>query len=1175
MHPHSNFVHLHVHTQYSLLDGACRIKDLTEAAHRDHMPALAITDHGNMFGAVEFYFQAKAKGIKPILGCEVYVAPNSRFDRSTSGISDASYHLLLLVKDEVGYRNLMRLVSAGYFEGFYYRPRVDKDLLAKHHQGLIASSACLKGELPSLLARGEYDKAKAVAQEYADIFGRQGFYLEIQKNGIPIQDKVNKELIRLGRELFLPLVATNDCHYLEREDSSAHDILLCIQTGKTKNDPNRLRFSTDEFYFKTSARMREDFREAPEALDNTIRIAEHCNLELEAGRHHLPVPSAPEGYTLDTYLEELARKGLEEHFNDIDPYDRQDPVVARLEHELSVIRHMHFPGYFLIVRDFIKFAKDHGIPVGPGRGSAAGSLVAYSLGITDIDPLQHGLLFERFLNPERISLPDIDIDFCMERRDEVISYVTEKYGRDNVAQIITFGTMAARGVIRDVGRVLEIPYAEVDKIAKLIPPILNITLENALAAEERLRNLAATDKRVAELISVAKKLEGLTRHASTHAAGIVISPQPLVNYTPLYKGPKGEMMTQYSMEYLEKIGLLKMDFLGLRTLTVLKNTVDFIRENRGDEICLEEISLDDKQTYELLCEPGTVGVFQLESAGMRDLLRRLKPECFEDLVASLALFRPGPLGSGMVDNFVKGKHKQISITYEHPLLEPVLRETYGVILYQEQVMKIASVLAGFTPGEADILRRAMGKKKQAEMDRYRQRFVTGAKKNKIKPQLAEKIFDLMAHFAGYGFNKSHSAAYALISYQTAYLKAHYPVEFMAALLTSEMQDTNKINKFKRECLELGIKILPPDVNESSHKFTAVSNNIRFGITAVKNVGEAAVTEIINCRKTSGPFGSLYEFCERVDLRAVNRRVIESLIKCGAFDRLGKRAQLMAALDQAIEQGQNRHKDRVTGQQSLFDLFEQGDSSQGSEIGGLKTSFAPPPLPEVEEWTKQELLAAEKEALGFYITGHPLDHYQGQIKPYITHTSEDLVESREGQRVALAGLITPIKEIRTRNGERMGFANLEDTLGVVEVTLLPDVYKAAEELLNTEAPVLVKGEVYTKDDVPKLRASELRSLESVIKSSLPLGDTPESHPSGASRHKAHIKINTQGLSPRMLTSLEERLSRNKGSSPVVLHLFSPGQYEVTVALNSQFKVSPTSGFARAVEELFGKGSIYFD
>jgi len=879
-----DFVHLHLHTEYSLLDGANRTAELFATAKAYSMSAVGLTDHGNMFGALEFYRQGRATGIKPILGCELYVAPGSRFDRSsTQGISDASYHLTAIAKNYEGYRNLIKLVSAGYLEGFYYRPRVDKELLAKHREGLIILSGCLSGEVLSSLANGQEERAREAARWYQEQFG-DDYFLEVQRHDLDGEPAFNEALMRLGRDLNIPLVATNDCHYLNAEDAAAHDVLLCIQTGKSLSDPKRFAFSTPDFYVKSPQEMAERFRDIPGAVGQTLAIAERCHLEIPLGETHLPRYQVPDSYTLDSYLEAIVFERLQQRLKlaerrgqRLTP-ERMRIYEERATHELGVIQQMGYPGYFLIVWDFIDYAKRQGIPVGPGRGSAAGSLVAYALGITELDPLQYNLLFERFLNPERVSLPDIDIDFCQERRDEVIEYVTHKYGKENVAQIITFGTMMAKAVLRDVGRTLDIPYGEVDRIAKLVPNRLNITLADALKEEPKLREIEQQGGQMTRLMSTAQALEGLVRHASTHAAGVVISPEPLVEFLPLYKGNKGEVVTQYAMEDIEELGLLKMDFLGLRTLTVLHNTLRFIKDSHQTEITLEDIPLNDARTYQLLSDARTFGVFQLESQGLRDILRKLKPSVFEDVIALVALYRPGPLGSGMIDDFIQRKHGKAEVEYLLPELEPILRETYGIILYQEQVMQIASAIAGFSLGLADLLRRAMGKKKPEVMAEQREIFLKGALEHGFDQKKAEELFELMAYFAGYGFNKSHSAAYALIAYWTAYLKAHYPREYMAALLTSEVQNTDKVIRYINESRDMAISILSPDVNDSYRDFRVVGEAIRFGLAAVKNVGDNAIEAVIAAREEGGRFGSLFDFCQRVNLKVVNRRVIESLIK---------------------------------------------------------------------------------------------------------------------------------------------------------------------------------------------------------------------------------------------------------------------------------------------------------
>ncbi|MBI3599482.1 MAG: DNA polymerase III subunit alpha, partial [Nitrospinae bacterium] len=898
---HSDFVHLHLHTQYSLLDGAIRLEPLFKKAGEYKMPSLAITDHGNMFGAVDFYQTAKKYGIKPIIGCEVYVAPTSRLEKSSQeGISDSSYHLILLAKNITGYKNLVSLVSAGYLEGFYYRPRIDKELLSKHTEGLIALSSCMKGEIQRLLHKGQKDNAYKAASFYKDIMGERRFYLEIQDQNIPDQKDINRDMLDMAKKLSIPLAATNDCHYMDEKDAEAHEVLLCIQTGKTTDDPKRMRFTTNQFYFKSPQEMKLLFKEAPEAISNTVEIAERCNLDMRFDQIHLPHYDVPSDTTLDGYLRDMAIHGLEKRLKKseelgVKSEELRKVYFDRLESELKMIKAMGYSGYFLIVWDFIDYARRKGIPVGPGRGSAAGSLVAYALRITDLDPIKYGLLFERFLNPERISMPDIDIDFCMERRDEVIDYVTEKYG--NVAQIITFGSMNAKAVIRDVGRAMAMPYSEADRIAKLIPNRLNITLDDAIKEEPRFKEMEKKDERVKRLLDIARILEGLPRHASTHAAGVVISPAPLTEFMPLYKANKGEITTQYPMEDIEKLGLLKMDFLGLRTLTVIRKTEELIRKRYESGFSIENIPLNDKDTYKLLSDARTFGVFQLESSGLRDILRKLKPEVFEDVIALVALYRPGPLGSGMVDDFIKRKHGTVPIKNIVPQLDDILKETYGVILYQEQVMRIAGVLGGFSMGAADTLRRAMSKKKPEEMAQQREKFVKGAVANGIPQDKADKIFDLMEHFAGYGFNKSHSAAYALVAYQTAYLKSHYPLEFMSSLLSSEMGNTDKVIQYIAECKDMGIQALPPDINESFSDFTVVyeenvevgmkksgvgsresnpnpeprtlplhKGGIRFGLAAVKNVGGSAVEAILKVREIKGSFNSLMDFCESVDLR---------------------------------------------------------------------------------------------------------------------------------------------------------------------------------------------------------------------------------------------------------------------------------------------------------------------
>ncbi|MFQ5482210.1 MAG: DNA polymerase III subunit alpha, partial [Nitrospinaceae bacterium] len=962
---HSNFVHLHVHTHFSLLDSSLRHSALFKRAAEFKMPAVAMTDHGNLFGALEFYKGAKKHGLKPIIGCEVYVAPESRLQKDTNHhLRDASYHLILLARNETGYKNLVRLVTLGYLEGFYYKPRIDKDLLAKHAAGLIALSSCNRGEVAYNLSRENLPRAAKVARQYQDIMGPDHFYLELQDHNQEWQKKINKELVTLGKNLDLPLVATNNCHYLDQADQRAHEILLCLQTGKTMNDEYRMQYPSAEYYFKSPEEMTALFRELPEALENTLRIAEHCNLELETGKMQLPNYPVPKTDSLVSFLEDRARRGLAERFEEFSRQERtvnREVYEDRLQEELEIIKRMGYPGYFLIVWDFIHHAKEQGIPVGPGRGSAAGSLVAFALRITDLDPIQYGLLFERFLNPERVSMPDIDIDFCMDRRDEVIRYVTDKYGGSEfVTQIITFGSMNAKGVLRDVGRVMGMAYGEVDKIAKLVPNRLGITLQAAFREEPRFKEMRKDSPQVDELLDIAVKLEGLPRHCSTHAAGVVISPRPLTEFLPLYRGSNAEVTTQFSMNNIEELGLLKMDFLGLRTLTVIDNALRLIKSSAGVDLELNEVPKDDPDTYRLLGEAKTMGVFQLESSGMRDLLKKMRPDCFEDIIALLALYRPGPLESGMIDDYVKRKHGTMKEKYDLPQLKEILQETHGVILYQEQVMKIANVLAGFTLGEADLLRRAMGKKKPEKMAEQRERFMEGSRKNKIPETKAKRIFDLMEKFAGYGFNKSHSAAYALISYQTAYLKAHHQLPFFGALITSEMDNTDKVIRYLNDCREIGINVLPPDVNESQRDFTISGEKLLFGLGAIKNVGFKAIESILQMRDQLGRFTSLEQLCEHVDLGQVNRRVLESLIKSGACDSLEEtRGSMMHHLQAYVDRGQARQRDREMGQVSLFDLMEEPAANLNSDS-----------VPAVDDWLESDRLRFEKETLGFYVSGHP-------------------------------------------------------------------------------------------------------------------------------------------------------------------------------------------------------------
>ncbi len=1143
---HSHFVHLHVHSQYSLLDGACKIPDLIRLAREHKMPAAAITDHGNMFGAIEFYTEAMKNGIKPIIGCEIYVAPGSRFDKSSQGAQETSYHLILLAKDETGYKNLMKIVSLGYLEGFYYKPRADKELLSQYSKGLIAQSACLKGEIPRLITKNQYSEAKAAASLYKDIFGAGNFYLELQKNLIPEQETANEGLVRLSKELDLPLVATADVHYLAKKDARAHEALLCIQTQATLDDPGHMKFQTDEFYFKPPDEMIESFSETPQAIKSTIEIAEKCNLEIEFNKTHLPHFTPPEGKTREQYLKELVDNGLNKRYQVTDKATQE-----RVDHELKIIKSTGFTSYFLIAWDFINYAKSAGIPVGPGRGSAAGSVVSYALGITDLDPLKYDLIFERFLNPDRVSLPDIDIDFCYERRNEVINYVVEKYSKDNVAQVITFGTMQARAVIRDVGRVMGISYGEVDRIAKLVPQELEMTLDKALKHEPELRNLYKVEPKIKQLIDTSLALEGLTRHASTHAAGVVISDQPLTDYIPLFKSGEDQISTGYEMKSLEKIGLLKMDFLGLRTLTVINETLKIVKRTKATEIDIEKIPMDDTKTFALLSSAESFGIFQLESSGMRELLSKLRPSKFEDIIAILALYRPGPIGSGMVEDFIKRKHGLVPIKYDHKSLESVLKETYGIIVYQEQVMRIASELAGFTMSQADSLRRAMGKKIPEDMEQARSSFIEGAAKKNIDKRTAEKIFNLIEYFAGYGFNKSHSTAYALISYRTAYLKANYPVEFMTALLTSERDNIEKVAFYIDEAKRMGINISPPNVNESFSKFTVVENAIRFGLSAVKNVGQGAIDSMVTARNKVGKFKTLYDFCEHADLRLVNRKVLESLIKCGAMDGFGlHRSQLTAILDDCLEAGSISHKERQSGQLSFFGEFESH----------AKVRTRKHEIPKLPEWPESQLLAYEKEMLGFYITGHPLSKYEKLVKAYATCSIKDLGKRRADEDVSVGGIISKIKFTITKaKSEKMAIINLEDLTGQIETLVFPKTFAVTEKFIKKDAVICVKGKLNLREDRPKLIANDIIPFDELRKKYT---------------QAIIINLSTTGIDEKALTVLKSILESHPGAAPVYLNFKMADGKKVEVSVEERLKVEPSDNLTTEIEKLLGEGAVSF-
>jgi DNA polymerase-3 subunit alpha len=1151
----AEFVHLHVHSEYSLLDGAAQLEKLVSKARDLGFGALALTDHGNLFGAIDFYLAARKASLKPILGCELYVAPGGRGDRAPQdGSYEGANHLTVLVRNRAGYRNLIKLVSLAYLEGFYYKPRVDRELLAQHADGLVVLSGCLNSEVSRHLSAGDPDRAAQVAGWYQEAFGRDHYFMEVQAHGLPEQVKVTAETVQLARRLGAPIVGTNDSHYLEAGHGRAHEALLCIQTGSTLNDPGRWRFASHEFYLKSAEEMARVFAELPGACRATLAVAEQCDLALEFDRFHLPRYAVPEGHTLESYLRDRARAGLHWRYG----ATPGDAVEARLDHELAIIEKMGFAGYFLVVWDFIRHAREQGIAVGPGRGSSAGSLVAYCLGITSIDPLRYGLLFERFLNPERISMPDMDIDFADDRRDEVIRYVADRYGRDRVAHIITFGTLGAKAAIRDVGRVLGLSYAEVDRIAKLVPGFpLNITLDDAYQKSPALAEQVKSQPGMTELWEIARTLEGCTRHASVHASAVVIADEPLDQYIPLYKDPKRpELITGYAMGPIEKLGLLKMDFLGLRTLTVLANTAALLRESRAITLDLDALPLDDARTYELLAEARTFGVFQLESAGMREALRGLRPERFEDLIAIVSLYRPGPMD--LIPDFINRRHGRARITYEHPAMERYTRETYGIMVYQEQIMQIASEMAGFTMGEADTLRRAMGKKDRELMARQREKFVAGCQERAVTTAKAERVWELMEKFAGYGFNKSHAAAYALVAYQTAYLKANYPVEFMAALLTSEMGDTDKIVKYIDECRAMGIQVQPPDMNGSGVRFTVQGDTVRFGLAAIKNVGEAAMESILRTRAEQGPIRSLEDFCARVDLRLVNRRVVESLIKAGAFDSLGlTRAHLVAALDAALESGQRQQRERAEGQASFLDLLPAAATPDQHEPSAI--------LP---EWDDDRRLAEEKEVLGFYVSGHPLARFRPLVESLGVTSTAEVATRAAGSRVVLVGQVTALREIPTRSGNRMAFVTLEDMDGTIEVTVFPEPFRAAAASLRSREGLLIRGRIDDSDKGRVVLAEEIRLLGTV------LADPGGRPPAGNGVASAcRIRVAAGPAPADLLRGLRQACDTHVGPVPVFLHVLLPA-VEVVVRARG-IGVEPGPPLVAAVEAILGAGTIVIE
>ncbi|MBF0572451.1 MAG: DNA polymerase III subunit alpha [Desulfamplus sp.] len=1204
----TKFYHLHVHTEYSLLDGAIRLDPLMKRCKEFGMDAVAMTDHGTMFGAASFNEKAIKAGIKPLIGCEMYIAPRTLSDK-TSEDSKGVNHLVLIAKDREGYSNLCKLASIAQLEGFYYKPRIDREVLPKFSKGLIALSACLKGEIPQKILKGTKGDVDASARYYLKIFGEDNFFLEVQHNGIDIQDKVNQGILELSQRLSIPMVATNDCHYLSKGDVRAHEALLCIQTSDTINNKSRFKFDSDQLYFKSANEMIRDLGKYKGAIENTWKIVEMCNVEFDNKTYHFPRYTLPKEQnpnsnllddnsyrdnsnkesqtansqvanieeSVDQIFERQVRDGFQKrlavikeknlNFGELDEKLYKD----RLDYEIGVILNMGFSGYFLIVADFIRYARENNIPVGPGRGSAAGSMVAYAMEITALDPIEHGLIFERFLNPARISMPDIDVDFCIEGRDQVYKYVIDRYGGGQyVSQIITFGKLKAKAVIRDVGRALGVPLPEVDEIAKMVPEGPKVTLQQALDDVPEILEKASESPVKQEMIDISLLLEGLPRHASTHAAGVVISDKPLVEYLPLYRGKEGEVVTQFDMNYVEKLGLVKFDFLGLRNLTVIKNTIELIKKSAANDPShsieipdILNLDLEDKATYQLLSKADTTGVFQLESSGMKELISRLQPASFSDIVALVALYRPGPLDSGMADSYVERKHGREKVEYLFPELEPILKETYGVILYQEQVMKIASVLANYSMADADGLRKAMGKKIASMMDEHRGLFLKGAKENNLSEKKASELFDLMEKFGGYGFNKSHSAAYALICFQTAYLKAHYPREYMAALMSSEMSNSESVVKFIDECRSHAIKVLPPDVNESDAGFTVTYDAIRFGMAAVKNVGSAAIDSIVAVRNESGKFKSIYDFCEKVNLSKVNKRVVEALIKCGAFDSTGaKRSQLMAVVESALEHGNRIQKERDDSQMDLFSSMD-GKSSAPITI---------PKLPNIEEWDSSELLAMEKETLGFYITGHPLDKYKSIISRYTNVNSSNLNEIGDKLTVRMGGTIRPVKVLQTKKGDTMAFAALEDTYGVVEVVVFPEVYAQYSQVIASEGAVIVQAEVQKKENGVKLLAESIVPMEMAEKEwattiiiKIKAFDVNSIEPTESNNLKADENT---------LDKLKNIFSKYPGNCNgfLEIQISKSATVILQISQDNSLKLSPDSALFKEVDALLGLGSI---
>ncbi len=1146
------FVHLHLHTAYSILDGACRIDQLIEKAVEQGMPAVAMTDHGVMYGAVEFQKAAQAAGIRPIIGCEMYITTGSRTNRDPSA-KHTTHHLTLLAENNVGYRNLSHLVSKAHLEGFYYKPRIDYELLAEHAEGLIGMSACLKGEVASALKEDKLDEAEAAAIRYRDILGENNFFIEIMDHGLIDQRRANRHMQELSQRTGIPLVATNDVHYLNRSDAAAHEVMLCLQTGTTLSDPKRMRYDSDQFYFRTADEMYALFPEMPDAVARTTEIADRCFVEIELGQLHFPTFTVSGELTQKEYLVEIGHKGLQELYDIPDPAnpsnDREREIMQRFDMEVGIIEHTGFINYFLVVWDFIRFAHENGIPVGPGRGSGGGSIVAYALGIISIDPLKYNLIFERFLNPERVSPPDFDIDFCQARRDEVIQYVKEKYGADHVAQIITFGSLGAKSVIRDVGRVLEIPFGKCDEFAKMIPDDPKITIEKALQENAEFKQTAEQDEQLKAILKHARVLEGLYRNPGTHAAGVVIGEKPLIEICPLAVDKDKQPVTQFAKEPVEEIGLLKMDFLGLKTLTVIQEAIELVAAGHNVHIDFKKIPFDDPKTYELLSRADTVGIFQLESGGMRDLIRRIGINNIEEIIAVIALYRPGPMN--MLPAYIDRKTGTKAIEYDHPLLEPILKDTYGVMVYQEQVQKAANVLAGYSLGEADILRRAMGKKKPKEMESQRVKFIKGCKTtNNMPPEQSKRIFDNIAQFAGYGFNKAHSAGYAIVCYQTAYLKANYPAEFMCALISSEIGNFDKMPGFIREATDMGLQVLPPHVNHSGIRFIPEGQGIRYGLACMKNVGAGAAAAIIKEREANGPFENLLDFCARIDTSAVNKKVMESLARSGGLDFEGMhRARTFLALDFAVARSAATQADRAAGQSSLFDLLDANDTSNKQEID--EVPVCPP-------WSETVALAAERELLGVYMSGHPLSHCEYLLKLYETASLSNLQEYENGANVRIGGLASTVVKRTTKKKETMAILQLEDLNGSIEVLVWPDAYTRYAPVLQQDAILLVCGSIAVRKD---------KGTNLIAREIYPLPDAPAHFAESVSIHITTPQVDQH------LAKLKETIRLHPGNVPVSLCLLFPDGHKLNIKADVEFRVLPDAAFVKAIEHIIGENTVY--